>query len=67
VRFQEWYTFVMFYSIEHALLILFIVLGLIAFRLLWPTPLTDKLVIRYLPKSWQRWLLDKPHSSAKKH
>jgi len=57
----------MLQSIGHALLIFFIVLGLIAFRLLWPTPLTDKLVIRYLPKSWQRWLLDKPQSSAKKN
>jgi hypothetical protein len=55
----------MLQSIGHALLTVFIVIGLIALRLLWPSPLTDKYVIRYLPNSWQRWLLDQPKSCAK--
>ena len=64
--FRAWYTLRMLYSIGHALPIFLIVLGLIAFRLIWPNPLADKVTIRYLPKSWQRWLLDKPRSSVEK-
>ena len=64
--FRAWYTLRMLYSIGHALPIFLIVLGLIAFRLIWPNPLADKVTIRYLPKSWQRWLLDKPRSSLKR-
>jgi hypothetical protein len=54
----------MLHSIGQVLLIFFTVLGLIVFRLLWPSPLTNKLMIRQLPTSWQEWLFDKPGSSA---
>jgi hypothetical protein len=60
-----WYTSAMLHSIGHALATVLIVLGVIALRLLLPSPLTDKYVIQYLPKSWRRWLLDKPQPSAK--
>jgi hypothetical protein len=36
----------------------FVVLGLIAFRLLWSAPFVAKLGL--LPKSWQRWILGEP-------
>ena len=55
----------MLHSIGHGLLIFFMVLGLIVFRLLWPSPLTDKLALRYLPKKWYDWLLDNRHSPAR--
>ena len=42
----------------HALLTFLIVLGLIAFRLMWGHP-AFRVIIGYCPKSWQRWLLDK--------
>jgi hypothetical protein len=39
----------------HALLVFFVVLGLIAFRLVWGHP-AFRVIIGYLPKDWQRWL-----------
>jgi hypothetical protein len=60
-----WYALAMFHSIGNALATILIVLGVIALRLLLPSPLTDKYMIRYLPKSWQRWLSGYPKSSAK--
>ena len=35
-----------------------LILGYIAFRLLWLAPLAAKR--RFLPERWQRWLLDEP-------
>jgi len=54
----------MLQSIGHALPTALIVSGVIALRLLLPSPLTDKYIIRYLPNGWRRWLLDKPQPSA---
>jgi len=55
----------------HGFLVFGSVVGLIALRLLlWPSPLTDKHMIRYLPKSlqrWPRWLWDQQNSSKKVH
>lgn len=55
----------------HGFLVFASVVGLIALRLLlWPNPLTDKHMIRYLPKSLQRyprWLWDQQISSKKVH
>jgi hypothetical protein len=60
----------MFQSIDHGFLVFLFVAGLVVLRLLfWPSPLTDKHMIRYLPKSlqrWPRWLWDTPRSSDKK-
>lgn len=42
-----------------------IVVGLVAFRLLWGHPAFNAM-IRYFPESWQRWLLDQPRPSANK-
>jgi hypothetical protein len=56
----------MLHSIGQSLLIFFTALGLIAFRLLWPSLLTDKLMLRHLPTRWQEWLFDKPRSSAER-
>ena len=55
----------MLHGIEHAIPTALIVLGLIALRLLLPSPLTDKYIIRYLPKNWQRWLFYQSKPSAK--
>ncbi len=52
-------------SVGHTLLIFFIVLGLIAFRLVWGHP-AFRVMIRYFPKSWQRWLLDEPRFASPK-
>ncbi len=46
-------------SVGHTLRIFFIVLGLIAFRLVWGHP-AFRVMIRYFPESWRRWLLDEP-------
>lgn len=46
-------------SVGHTLLISLIILGLIAFRLVWGHP-AFRVMIRYFPKSWQHWLLDEP-------
>jgi hypothetical protein len=43
----------------HVLVTFFIVLGLIAFRLVWGHP-AFRVIIGYCPKSWQRWLFGKP-------
>jgi hypothetical protein len=36
----------------------FVVLGLVAYRLLWGAPYLARLGV--LPKSWRRWILDEP-------
>jgi len=36
----------------------FIVLGLVAYRLLWGAPYLARLGV--LPKSWRRWISDEP-------
>jgi hypothetical protein len=41
-----------------------IILGLIAFRLLWGHP-AFRVMIHYFPESWQRWLLDEPRLPSK--
>jgi hypothetical protein len=46
-------------GLGHAVLTFFIVLGLIAFRLIWGHP-AFRVIIGYLPESWQRWLLNQP-------
>jgi hypothetical protein len=45
-------------SVGHTILTSFIVLGLIAFRLMWGHP-AIRVIVGYLPKSWQHWLFDK--------
>jgi hypothetical protein len=52
-------------SVGHALLNFVVVLGLIAFRLMWGHP-AFRVMIRYFPKSWQRWLLDEQRSPSEK-
>jgi hypothetical protein len=52
-------------SVGHTALIFMIILGLIAFRLLWGHP-AFRVMIRYFPKSWQRWLLDLPRLPSPK-
>lgn len=52
-------------SAGHTVLIFFIILGLIAFRLLWGYP-AFRVMIRYFPKSWQRWLLDESRLPSQK-
>jgi hypothetical protein len=49
----------------HALLVFFIVLGLIAFRLVWGHP-AFRVIIGYLPKDRQRWFFDEPRSTSVK-
>ncbi len=51
-------------SAGHTLLTVLIILGLITFRLLWGHP-AFRVMMRYFPKSWQRWLLDEPQLPAK--
>lgn len=43
-------------SVRQGVVTFFIILGLIAFRLMWGHP-AFRVIIRYLPKSWQRWLI----------
>jgi hypothetical protein len=54
----------MTHSIAEALWIGLIIVGLLAFRLLCGAP-PFGFMVRYYPKSWQRWYLDQ-HNSAKK-
>jgi hypothetical protein len=55
----------MAHSLGHVLLVLFIVLALVAFRLAWGLP-SWNVVIRYLPTTWQRWLFGEPQLPSKK-
>jgi cytochrome b len=55
----------MLHNMEQGLVVGLIVVGLIAFRLLWGHPAFNAM-IRFFPESWQRWLLDQHEPSASK-
>jgi hypothetical protein len=54
----------MMHSITEALWIGLIIVGLLAFRLLFGHPAFNAM-IRYLPQRWQRWLLDQRNPAKK--
>jgi hypothetical protein len=55
----------MLHDAGQGLLICLIVVGLIAFRLVWGHP-AFRVMIRYFPKNWQAWLLDEHASPSEK-
>lgn len=62
---RAWYNLRnMLQNVEHALFILFLIVMLVAFRLLFGHP-AFQVMFRYLPKRWQQWLFSEPQSSAK--
>ncbi len=52
-------------SVGQGVVTFFIILGLIAFRLMWGHP-AFRVIIGYFPKSWQSWLFDEPQLPSQK-